>query len=53
LALEAEGNYSEAANAYNISMGIDPKYNQAMRNMMHALLALKKYDDAMKIYIRF
>jgi hypothetical protein len=35
-----------------MSLGIDPKYSQAMNNMMHALLALKKYDEAMKIYLK-
>lgn len=52
LALEAEGNYSAAVDAYNASLQIDPKYNQAMSNMMHALLALKRYDEAMTYYLK-
>jgi len=52
LAFEAQGNYTKAVDAYNLSMGIDPKYTQAMNNMMHAKLDLKKHDEAVKIFLK-
>jgi lipoprotein NlpI len=49
LAMEAEGKYSEALEAYNRSASIDPTWSQPLVNKMHALMALRRLNEAMKI----
>ena len=49
LTLEAEGKYSEALEAYNQSMNIDPEWSQPLVNKMHALMALRRLNEPMRI----
>lgn len=52
LALEADGRYQEALEAYNSSQEIDPRWNQPLINKIHALWAIGKNDEAVKILVR-
>jgi len=52
MALEAAGKYSEAQQAYDAALQIDPAYAQALIGKMHVLLALKKSQEAMEIFVK-
>ena len=44
--------YVEAQQAYDKALEIDPAYAQALAYRMHILLALKKPQEAMKIFVK-
>ena len=52
MAMEAAGEYSEAQKAYDAALQIDPAYAQALIGKMHVLLALKKPQEAMEIFVK-
>jgi tetratricopeptide (TPR) repeat protein len=52
MAMEAVGKYAEAQQAYDDALQIDPAYAQALIGKMHVLLALKKPQEAMQIFVK-
>lgn len=52
LALEADGKHVEAQQEYDKALQIDPAYSPALISKMHVLLALKKTDEALQMFLK-
>jgi tetratricopeptide (TPR) repeat protein len=51
LALQAEGRYEEANEAYGDTQRIDARWSQPVINQVHALLALDRTEESMKLSV--
>jgi tetratricopeptide (TPR) repeat protein len=49
LDLMAEGKLEEAVAAYRESLGVDPRFTEAMHGLARALQDLERYDEAIAI----